>query len=314
MKKSSKIYIAGHTGMVGSAIHRYLIYQGYTNFVFTPHSKFDLTSQQVVFDFFEREKPDYVFLCAAKVGGILANNTYRGEFIYDNLMIEANIIHAAYKNGVKKLLNLGSSCIFPSNCPQPIKEEYLLTGPLEHTNEPYAIAKIAGIKMCESYNKQYGTNFTSVMPTNLYGYKDNYHEQNSHVLPALIRRFHEAKLNNDSTVTIWGTGAPMREFMHADDLAEACCFLMDNYDMNEIVNIGTGTDISIKDLAELVKSIVEFEGDIIFDNTKPDGTFRKLLDVSRLKHIGYEYKISLECGIKSVYKEFCDNYEKYIKK
>ncbi|MGZ3810374.1 MAG: GDP-L-fucose synthase [Mucilaginibacter sp.] len=304
MEKNAKIYIAGHRGMVGSAIYRKLEKEGYTNIITRLSAELDLRKQDDVADFFEQEKPDYVFLAAAKVGGIVANNTYRAEFLYDNLQIQNNIIHSSYKVGVKKLMFLGSSCIYPKLAPQPLKEEYLLTGLLEPTNEPYAIAKIAGIKMCDAYRAQYGCNFISVMPTNLYGYNDNYHPQNSHVLPALIRRFHEAKVQNLPDVTIWGTGSPKREFLFADDLAEACFYLMQNYDEEGLVNIGTGEDISIKDLATLVKAIVGFEGTIKFDASKPDGTPRKLMDVSKLHSKGWKHKIELSDGIKLAYQDF----------
>lgn len=374
MEKSSKIYIAGHNGMVGSAIHRNLISKGFTNFVFTPYPQFDLTDQKTVAKFFEKEKPEYVILAAAKVGGIVANNTYRAQFIYENLMIQNNIIHQSYLNGVKKLLFLGSSCIYPKNCPQPIKEEYLLTGELEYTNEPYAIAKIAGIKMCESYNIQYGTNFVSVMPTNLYGPNDNYNLETSHVLPALIRKMHLGKCleNNDwdairkdlkkypiegvtetasesdilnilskygikytsetlhpapctlqpVSISLWGTGSPYREFLYVDDLAEACVFVMNNVNYahltalghephasrpmphsdikNTHINIGTGKDLTIKDLAELIKEIVGFKGNLNWDSTKPDGTPRKLLDVSKINSLGWKERVGLEEGIKMV--------------
>lgn len=368
MQKNSKIYIAGHNGMVGSAIFRKLKGEGYTNFVFTPYPPFDLTNQQVVADFFEKEKPDYVFLAAARVGGIVANNKYRAQFIYENLMIQNNIIHQSYVNGVKKLLFLGSSCIYPRDCPQPIKEEYMLTGELEYTNEPYAIAKIAGIKACESYNIQYGTNFISVMPTNLYGPNDNYNLETSHVMPALIRKMHLAKCleNNDwntihadldkrpiegisgksekadilkilqkygisvtqhpgpvsrhpVTITLWGTGSPYREFLHVDDVADACVFLMDKVDFADLimpfapgpqlsaiknthVNIGTGKDLTIKDLANLIKDIVGFNGNIEWDSSRPDGTYRKLLDVTRINALGWTDKIDLKVGIELVYK------------
>ncbi len=371
MEKNAKIYIAGHTGLVGSAILRKFREKGYSNFVFTPHSQYDLRNQQVVAEFFEKEKPEYVVLAAAKVGGIIANNTYRAEFIYDNLMIEANIIHQSYVHGVKKLLFLGSSCIYPKFAPQPLKEEYLLTSELEYTNEPYAIAKIAGIKLVESYNLQYGTNFLSVMPTNLYGHNDNFDLEKSHVLPALIRKMHLAKSlqlsdwqairkdldknpienitgsaseeeilailkkygieeqNGKITVTLWGTGKPMREFLHADDLADACVFIMENlsfYDIlekefgvknpqypltnievrNTHINIGTGKDLTIKELANMVKEITGFEGEIKWDTTKPDGTPRKLLDVSKIFSYGWRPKISLKQGIEQVY----ENYKK----
>lgn len=303
MNKEDKIYVAGHNGMVGSAIVRKLKSEGYNNLVLRSSSDLDLRNQSEVANFFEEEKPDYVFLAAAKVGGILANNTYRADFIYDNLMIAANVIHQSHLSGVKKLLFLASSCIYPKMAEQPMREDSLLTGPLEPTNEPYAIAKIAGIKLCENYREQYGDDFISVMPTNLYGPNDNYDLQNSHVLPALIRKFHEAKLNNAGKVEIWGTGAPKREFLHVDDLAEASFFLMKNYSDSEIVNIGTGEDVSIKELAEIVKSIVGFEGDLEFDTSKPDGTPRKLMDVSRLHNLGWKHKIDLETGIRSVYKD-----------
>lgn len=299
--KHSKIYIAGHNGMVGSAIMRRLQKAGYDNFVTRSSRELDLRNQEDVITFFENEKPEYVFLAAAKVGGIQANNIYRAEFLYDNLMIECNIIHAAYKSGVKKLMFLGSSCIYPKMADQPLKEEYLLTGLLEPTNEPYAIAKIAGIKLCDAYRDQYGCNFISVMPTNLYGPNDNYDLENSHVLPALIRKFHEAKKQNLPEVVMWGTGSPKREFLHVDDLADACYFLMNTYNEKGLVNIGTGTDISIYELAEIVKGIVGFEGQITKDLTKPDGTPRKLMNVDKLKNAGWESTISLVDGIKSVY-------------
>jgi GDP-L-fucose synthase len=303
MEKSSKIYIAGHRGMVGSAIHRKLITEGFKNFVFKTSSELDLRNQAAVNDFFKTEKPDYVFLAAAKVGGILANNTYRAEFLYDNLMIQSNIIHAAYKNNVKKLMFLGSSCIYPKLAEQPLKEDSLLTGLLEPTNEPYAIAKITGIKMCDAYRSQYGCSFISVMPTNLYGPNDNYDLKNSHVLPALIRKFHEAKRDGISSVEMWGTGSPKREFLHVDDLADACFFLMLNYNEPGLVNIGVGEDIAIKDLALLIKTIVGYQGEIKHDLSKPDGTPRKLMDVSKLSSLGWKAKISLEEGIRKVYEE-----------
>mgnify|MGYP003886114957 CR=1 FL=1 len=290
--------------MVGSAIHRKLKKEGFNNIVTRTSSELDLRNQQAVNDFFATEKPDYVFLAAAKVGGILANNTYRGEFLYDNLMIQNNVIHAAYVNGVKKLMFLGSSCIYPKLAPQPLKEEYLLTGELEPTNEPYAIAKIAGIKMCDAYRSQYGCDFISVMPTNLYGPNDNYDLNNSHVLPALIRKFHEAKISGAPSVTMWGTGKPLREFLHADDLADACFYLMQNYSGAGLVNIGVGEDISIKDLALLVKKIVGYTGTIEHDLSKPDGTPRKLMDVSKLNALGWKATIGLEEGIRGVYEEF----------
>ena len=307
MEKLSKIYIAGHRGMVGSSILRALKAKGYSNFLLKTSVELDLRNQQAVADFFAHEKPDYVFLAAAKVGGIVANNTYRADFIYENMMIQFNVIHQAYLNGVKKLLFLGSSCIYPKLAPQPLKEEYLLTGLLEPTNEPYAIAKIAGIKMCDAYREQYGCNFISVMPTNLYGPNDNYDLNNSHVLPALLRKFITAKNNVDAAVTIWGTGSPLREFLHADDLAAACLFLMETHNESGLVNIGVGEDVSILNLAKMVKQIVGFEGDIITDTTKPDGTPRKLMDVSKLTNLGWKASISLEEGINKVYQEIKDN-------
>lgn len=306
MNKQDKIYIAGHRGMVGSAILRALQAQGYNNFLLRTSAELDLRNQQAVADFFGQEKPDYVFLAAAKVGGIIANNTFRGDFIYENLMIQNNVIHQSYVNQVKKLMFLGSSCIYPKLAPQPLKEEYLLTGLLEPTNEPYAIAKIAGIKMCDGYRSQYGCNFISVMPTNLYGPNDNYDLNNSHVLPAMLRKFITAKRNGDASVTIWGTGSPKREFLHANDLAEACLFLMENYNDSGLVNIGIGDDISILELAQLVKKTVGFEGDILTDTTKPDGTPRKLMDVSKLNGLGWKAKITLEEGIQKVYEEIMD--------
>ncbi|OKS85155.1 GDP-L-fucose synthase [Mucilaginibacter polytrichastri] len=309
MEKNAKIYIAGHRGMVGSAIYRKLEKEGYTNIITRVSSELDLRNQEAVAAFFTHEKPEYVFLAAAKVGGIVANNTYRAEFLYDNLQIQNNIINSAYVNEAKKLMFLGSSCIYPKMAPQPLKEDYLLTGLLEETNEPYAIAKIAGIKMCDAYRDQFGCNFISVMPTNLYGYNDNYHPQNSHVLPALIRRFHEAKAASATDVTIWGTGSPKREFLFADDLAEACFYLMQNYDEKGLVNIGTGEDISIKDLALLVKKIVGYEGEIKFDTSKPDGTPRKLMDVSKLHSKGWKHTVELEDGIALAYHDFLQKLE-----
>lgn len=306
MNKSDKIYVAGHRGMVGSAILRELKIKGFTNFVLKTSSELDLTNQQDVADFFQTEKPDYVFLAAAKVGGILANNTYKGDFIYENLMIQSNVIHQAYLNNVKKLMFLGSSCIYPKMAPQPLKEEYMLTGELETTNEPYAIAKIAGIKMCDAYRGQFGCNFISVMPTNLYGPNDNYDLNNSHVLPAMLRKFITAKRNNDNSVTIWGTGNPKREFLYVDDLADACLFLMENYNEQGLVNVGVGEDISIFDLALLVKKVVDFQGEILIDISKPDGTPRKLMDVSKLHNFGWKAKTSLEEGIRKVYNEIKD--------
>ena len=301
MKMNSKIYIAGHTGMVGSAIYRKLNSLGYTNLIGRTSAELDLRSQDAVIRFFERERPVYVYLAAARVGGILANNLYRAEFLYDNLMMEANVIHAAYLTGVEKLLFMGSSCIYPKNAPQPLKEESLLTGPLEPTNEPYAIAKIAGIKLCETYRSQYGCHFISTMPTNLYGPNDNYDLQGSHVMPALIRKFHEAKKTNSPEVVIWGSGTPLREFMHVDDLADATVFVMNHYDEAGFINIGSGEEISILDLAKLIKNIVEYEGAIIHDTTKPDGTPRKLMDNSRLTAMGWKSSIPLEEGIRDVY-------------
>jgi GDP-L-fucose synthase len=304
MEKKDKIYVAGHRGMVGSAIVRKLQREGFNNIIGREFSQLDLRNQEAVKTFFESERPDAVFLAAAKVGGIVANNTYRAEFLYDNLMIQSNIIHHSYTVGVKKLLFLGSSCIYPKLAPQPLREDALLTGLLEPTNEPYAIAKIAGIKMCDAYRAQYGSDFISVMPTNMYGPNDNYDLKNSHVLPALIRKFHEAKLTNAEKVEVWGTGSPLREFMHVDDLAEACFFLMQNYSEPGFVNIGVGTDISIKDLALLIKKIVGFKGELQFDTSKPDGTPRKLMDVSRLADLGFKAKIGLEDGIRAVYEEY----------
>jgi GDP-L-fucose synthase len=306
MKKESRILVAGHRGMVGSAITRALQNTGYSNLILTGRNALDLRNQLEVNEFFRREKPDTVFLAAARVGGIYANNTYRAEFIYDNLMIEANVINAAYLYGVDKLLFLGSSCIYPKMAPQPLREDSLLTGELEPTNEPYAIAKIAGIKMCDAYRHQYGCNFISVMPTNLYGPNDNYHPENSHVLPALIRRFHEAKRDGLGEVTIWGTGNPRREFLHVDDLADACIFLMNTFNEPGFVNIGTGTDLSIQELARMIARIVGFEGEITNDLSKPDGTPRKLLDVSKLSAMGWRARIGLEAGIRSVYEEVSD--------
>ncbi|MGZ3900447.1 MAG: GDP-L-fucose synthase [Bacteroidia bacterium] len=304
MDLNSYIYIAGHRGMVGSAIHRNLQEKGFKNFILKTSSELDLRNSQAVADFFEKEKPEYVFLAAAKVGGIQANNTYRAEFLYDNLMIQNNVIHSSYLNKVKKLLFLGSSCIYPKLAPQPLKEEYLLSGYLEDTNEPYAIAKIAGIKMCENYRRQYGCDYISVMPTNLYGPNDNYNLNNSHVLPALIRKFHEAKEAGLPFVEMWGTGSPLREFLHANDMADACVYLMQNYSDQKHVNIGTGTDLSIKDLALLIKKIVGYTGEIKHDLSKPDGTPRKLMDVSFLHSLGWKHTIELEDGIRSVYEDF----------
>jgi len=307
MHLNSKIYVAGHNGMVGSAIDRLLKKKGYTNLIKKTSSELDLRNQIETDNFFKDHKPEYVFLAAAKVGGILANNNYKADFLYDNLMIEANIIHAAANSGVRKLLFLGSSCIYPKLAPQPIKEEYLLTGELESTNDAYAIAKIAGIKLCEAYRTQYGTNFISIMPTNLYGIGDNYHPQNSHVLPALIRKFHEAKFKNYDKVTIWGTGTPRREFLFADDLADACFFLMENYDEKEIINVGSGTDYMISELAEIIKDIIGYEGEIIYDHSKPDGTPRKLLDSSRIYTLGWKPVTELKEGIQQAYNDFLAN-------
>lgn len=304
MEKNARIYIAGHRGMVGSAIHRKLRQNGYSRFILRTSSELDLRDQQAVTEFFRQEKPEYVFLAAARVGGILANDTFRAEFLHDNLIIQDNVIHQSYVHSVKKLLFLGSSCIYPKMAPQPLKEEYLLTGPLEPTNEPYAIAKITGIKMCDAYRAQYGCNFISVMPTNLYGPNDNYDLQHSHVLPALIRKFHEAKVTESPSVEIWGSGKPLREFMHAEDLAAACYFLMLNFSEPGFINIGTGKDISIKDLAMLIKEVTGYKGKLQFDASKPDGTPRKLLDVSRLHDLGYRHEISLEEGIRQVYANF----------
>lgn len=308
MEKGAKIYVAGHRGMVGSAIVRKLQSEGHQNIITRTHKEVDLTNQQAVADFFASEKPDYVFLAAAKVGGIHANNTFRADFIYQNLMIQNNVIHQSYVNKVKKLMFLGSSCIYPKMAPQPLKEEYLLTGLLEYTNEPYAIAKIAGIKMCDSYRIQYGCNFVSVMPTNLYGPNDNYDLNNSHVLPALLRKFHTAKVENKPFVELWGTGSPYREFLHVDDMASACVYLMKNYNEPGLVNIGTGVDITIKDLALLIKKIVGYEGELKFDASKPDGTPRKLMDVSKLHGFGWKHKFDLEQGIKHTYEDVKDRF------
>ncbi len=304
MNKFDKIYIAGHRGMVGSAIHRNLVKLGYENILTKTSSQLDLRTQEAVNEFFEIERPAYVFLAAARVGGIHANNTYRGQFLYENLMIQNNVIHSAYATGVKKLLFLGSSCIYPKMAPQPLKEEYLLSGPLEHTNEPYAIAKIAGIKLCDAYRDQYGCNFISVMPTNLYGPNDNYDLENAHVLPTFIRKFHEAKIAGAKEVVIWGSGTPRREFLHADDLADACVYLMQHYNEAGLVNIGTGIDLTITDLAMMVREVVGFTGDLVYDSSKPDGTPRKLMDVSKLTGLGWTYKISLREGLEKVYNEY----------
>lgn len=309
MKKDSKIYVAGHRGLVGSAIVRELQKKGYTNIIGKTHKELDLMDSVAVEGFFKEEKPEYVFLAAAKVGGIYANSTYPADFIYENLQIQNNVIGNAHKYGVKKLMFLGSSCIYPKMCPQPIKEEYLLSGYLEETNEAYALAKISGLKMCQYFNKQYGTNFISVMPTNLYGPYDNFHPENSHVMPALIRRFHEAKVNNAEEVVVWGSGTPLREFLYSEDMADACIYLMENYEGNDFFNIGTGKEITIRGLAELIKEVVGYEGEIVWDSTKPDGTPRKLLDVSRLESQGWKYKMELKDGIKEAYKWFMENVE-----
>jgi len=304
VEKEAKIFVAGHRGMVGSAIVRALEKEGYHRLIKRTSKELDLRNQSAVADFFAEEQPEYVFLAAAKVGGIVANNTYRADFLYENLMIQTNVIHQAYIQNIKKLLFLGSSCIYPKLAPQPLQEDYLLTGTLEPTNEPYAIAKIAGIKMCEAYRSQYGCNFISAMPTNLYGINDNYHPQNSHVLPALIRRFHEAKIVGSSEVSIWGTGSPLREFLYADDLGEACVFLMQNYDEEQFINVGVGEDMSIRDLAYLVREIVGYHGELRFDTSKPDGTPRKLMDVNKLHALGWRHKTSLREGIALAYEDF----------
>lgn len=304
MDKNAKIFIAGHRGMVGSAIARRLTSAGYTNLITRTHAELDLIDQTVVTQFLEHEKPDYIFLAAAKVGGIHANNTYRAEFIYQNLMIEANIVHAAWKAGVQRLLFLGSSCIYPRDCPQPIKEEYLLSGPLEQTNEPYAIAKIVGIKLCENYNRQYGTQYVSAMPTNLYGPNDNYDLNTSHVLPALIRKAHEAKIRGDKELVVWGSGKPMREFLYVDDMADACIFLMEQGISEGLFNVGTAEDVTIREVAETVMSVVGFDGEIVFDASKPDGTPRKLLNVDRMRELGWQAKTSLRDGIAKSYADF----------
>lgn len=306
MEKNAKIFVAGHRGMVGSAIVRNLSAKGFGNILTRGRTELDLLDQRAVFDFLKEERPEYIFIAAAKVGGIQANNTYRGQFIYENLAIETNLIHGAYQAGVQRLCFLGSSCIYPRDCPQPIKEEYLLTGPLEPTNQPYAIAKIAGIKLCESYNRQYGTRYVSVMPTNLYGPNDNYDLNNSHVLPALIRKAHEAKERGDSELVVWGTGKPMREFLYVDDMADACVFLMENDVGDGLFNVGTGIDITIRELAETVMAVVGFKGKIVFDAQKPDGTPRKLLDVSRLEEMGWKAKVGLAQGIASAYEDYLE--------
>ncbi len=307
MEKDSKIYVAGHRGLVGSAIVRGLKAKGYTNIIGRTHAELDLMDNVAVEEFFKTEKPEYVFLAAAKVGGIYANSTYPADFIFQNLQIQQNVIGNAFKYNVKKLMFLGSSCIYPKMCPQPIKEEYLLSGYLEETNEGYALAKISGLKMCQFFNKQYGTNYISVMPTNLYGPYDNFSGINSHVMPALIRRFHEAKVNNAPEVVVWGSGTPLREFLYSEDMADACIYLMETYEGNDFFNIGTGKEITIKGLAELIKEVVGYEGKIVWDSTKPDGTPRKLLDVSRLEKAGWKYKMELKDGVKEAYKWFLEN-------
>ena len=304
METNSKIYVAGHNGMVGSAIVRKLKDEGYNNLILKTHDDLDLTNQKEVESFFDLYEPEYIFLAAARVGGIVANNTYPAEFINNNLLMQTNIIHQCYIYNVKKLLFLGSSCIYPRDCQQPIKEDYFMTGPLEKTNDAYAVAKIAGIKMCQSYNKQYGSNFISLMPTNLFGPGDNYDLENSHVFPAMIRKFHEAKLRNDNNITLWGTGSPYREFLHVNDLADAALFLMNNYNSSEIINVGTGEDLTIKDLALLMKKITNFKGEIIFDSTRPDGTPKKLLDVSKLHNLGWKHSIELEIGLIRTYEDY----------
>lgn len=308
LPQSAKIYVSGHAGMVGSAIVRRLIKSGYKNIITRSHAELDLLDQRATLDFMKRERPDYIFCAAAKVGGIVANNRYRAEFIYQNLMVQANLIHSAYLSDVRRLLFLGSSCVYPRDCPQPIREEYLLSSPLEATNEPYAVAKITGIKMCEAYNAQYGTQYVSVMPTNLYGPYDNYDLENSHVLPALLRKTHEAMMRGDKTITVWGSGRPMREFLHVSDMADACVFLMENNISNGIYNIGSGNDVSIKHLADVIMKTVGFRGNVVFDSSKPDGTPRKWLDVSRMVNLGWLAKVSLEVGVQATYHD----YVKYV--
>ena len=309
LDRNGKLYVAGHRGLVGSALVRRLKKDGFTNIVTRTHAELDLTRQRDVEDFFAEEKPDYVILAAAKVGGIYANNTYPADFIMENLQIICNVIDAAHKNNVKKLLFLGSSCIYPKECPQPIKEEYLLSDYLEQTNEAYALAKISGLKMCSYYKRQYGDNFISVMPCNLYGPEDNFNLQNSHVLPALLRKFHEAKLRGDKTVTVWGSGTPLREFLHVDDLADACLFLMDHYEGEDFFNVGSGKEVTILELTQMIQKITGFEGELIMDGSKPDGTMRKVVDISRLQQLGWEPKIELEDGIRATYNWFCAKYE-----
>jgi GDP-L-fucose synthase len=313
MNKNSKIYIAGHTGMVGSAILRRLKKEGYTNIIYKSSKDLDLRNQKEVSDFFQNSSIEYVFLCAAKVGGINANNSMRADFIYDNIMIQSNIIKSSFDNNIKKLLFLGSSCIYPKSPPQPIKEEYLLSSYLESTNEPYAIAKIAGIKMCESFNNQYGTNYISVMPTNLYGPNDNYDYKTSHVFPAILRKIHDAKVNKSKSIELWGSGEPYREFLFVDDLVDACLFLMNNYNQNEIINIGTGVDLKIKDLAKLMMKTIGYECDLLLNSKMPDGTPRKLLDVSKINRLGWHSTTDLELGIKLTYQDFVENYQIYSK-
>jgi GDP-L-fucose synthase len=310
--KSAAVYVAGHRGLVGGAITRLLQQKGFTNIITRTSGQLDLREHGPVKDLFEKEKPEYVFLAAAKVGGIMANNNYPATFIYDNLRIQSNVIHEAYRNGVKKLLFLGSSCIYPKNATQPIKEEYLLTGLLEPTNDAYAVAKIAGIKMCQAYNRQYGCNFISAMPTNLYGIGDTYDLQNSHVLPALLRKFHEARISGDNKVIIWGTGNPRREFLYADDAADACYFLMENYEDPQIINVGSGQDESIADVANIIKNITGYQGALEFDTSKPDGTMRKVLDVHKLSDMGWKPSVSLEAGIATTYHDFMENYDRYV--
>ncbi len=310
MKKETKIYLAGHTGLVGSAILKELKEQGYTNILTKTHGELDLLRSEDVSSFFKREKPEYVILAAAKVGGIIANNTFPAEFIYENLEIQNNIIHNSYLNSVKKLLFLGSSCIYPKSCPQPVKEEYLLTGELESTNEPYAVAKIAGIKMCQSYNRQYGTNYICVMPTNLYGINDDFHPENSHVIPGLINRIHNAKIKNLPSVAIWGTGKPKREFLYSKDLANACLYLLETYSENQIINIGTGKELTIKELAEMICNVIDYKGSLTFDATKPDGTTRKLLDISKITKSGWRAKTSLKDGLQETYNWYLETIPK----
>lgn len=312
MEKDAKIYVAGHRGLVGSAIVRALLTEGYTNLVYRTHRELDLTDQAAVREFFDAERPAYVLLAAARVGGIHANDTYRGEFIYDNLMMECNVIEAARRANVRRLLFLGSSCIYPRDCPQPMRESYLLTGPLEQTNEPYAVAKIAGIKLCESFNRQYGTDFVTVMPTNLYGINDNFHLENAHVLPALLRKVHAAKVNGEAQVQVWGSGRPLREFLYVDDLAEACVFVMGKAGYTEMLNIGSGEEVSIRELAETICRVVGYEGRLAFDPDRPDGTPRKLLDCSCINELGWHAKVELEEGVRITYHWFLENQDKLL--